>query len=136
MLNLPLGQFQCANSNPGTFTESVSANWKVFVNPEQLNRGLLVRYSVLFSNSATYGLLGFAKPDTFQDDILRLLLRCTEPVRILWGFTFIFTPFLLFSCSVMSDALRPHGLPHTRFPCPSLPPVVAQTQDRCVDDSI
>ena len=119
-----LGQFRCANSNPGTSTESVSANWEIFVNPEQLNRGLLVRYSVLFSNSATYGLRGFSKPDTFQDDILRLLLRCTEPVRILWGVTFIFTLLLLFSCSVMSDALRPHGLQHTIFPCPSLPPRV------------
>ena len=27
---------------------------------------------------------------------------------------------LLFSCSVMSDSLRPHGLQHTRLPCPSL----------------
>ena len=24
-----------------------------------------------------------------------------------------------FSCSVMSDSLQPHGLPHTRLPCPS-----------------
>ena len=29
---------------------------------------------------------------------------------------------LLFSCSVMSDSLRPHGLQHTRLPCPSLSP--------------
>ena len=29
---------------------------------------------------------------------------------------------LLFSCSVMSDYLRPHGLQHTRLPCPSLTP--------------
>ena len=26
---------------------------------------------------------------------------------------------LLFSCSVMSDSLRPHGLQHVSFPCPS-----------------
>ena len=26
---------------------------------------------------------------------------------------------LLLSCSVMSDSLRPHGLQHTRLPCPS-----------------
>ena len=31
---------------------------------------------------------------------------------------------LPFSCSVMSDALRPHGLQHARFPCPSLSPRV------------
>ena len=27
-----------------------------------------------------------------------------------------------FSCSVMSDSLQPHGLQHTRFPCPSPTP--------------
>ena len=27
-----------------------------------------------------------------------------------------------FSCSVMSDSLRPHGLQHPRLPCPSLTP--------------
>ena len=31
-------------------------------------------------------------------------------------------PGLLFSRSVMSNSLRPHGLQHTRFPCPSLSP--------------
>ena len=30
--------------------------------------------------------------------------------------------FLLFSCSVMSDSLQPHGLQHTRLPCPSPSP--------------
>ena len=28
----------------------------------------------------------------------------------------------MFSCSVMSDSLRPHGLQHTRLPCPSSSP--------------
>ena len=31
---------------------------------------------------------------------------------------------LSFSCSVVSDSLRPHGLQHTRLPCPSLSPRV------------
>ena len=31
-----------------------------------------------------------------------------------------FVAFLLFSCSVVSDSLRPHGLQHTRLPFPSL----------------
>ena len=31
---------------------------------------------------------------------------------------------LLFSCSVVSDSLQPHGLKHTRLPCPSLSPGV------------
>ena len=34
--------------------------------------------------------------------------------------TFIFT----FSCSVRSDSLQPHGLQHTRLPCPSVSPGV------------
>ena len=29
---------------------------------------------------------------------------------------------LLFSCSVVSDSLRPHGLQHTRLPCPASSP--------------
>ena len=32
--------------------------------------------------------------------------------------------WLLFSCSVMSNSLWPHGLQHARLPCPSLPPRV------------
>ena len=31
---------------------------------------------------------------------------------------------LLFSCSVVSDSLWPHGLQQARLPCPSLPPGV------------
>ena len=34
------------------------------------------------------------------------------------------THSILFSHSVMSDSLRPHGLQHTRLPCPSLSPRV------------
>ena len=33
----------------------------------------------------------------------------------------------LFSCSVMSDSLQPHGLQHTRIPYPSLSPAVCST---------
>ena len=32
---------------------------------------------------------------------------------------------LLFSCKVMSDSLQPHGLQHTRLPCPSPSPGVS-----------
>ena len=31
---------------------------------------------------------------------------------------------LLLSCSVVSDSLQPHGLQHTKLPCPSLSPGV------------
>ena len=33
-------------------------------------------------------------------------------------------PLLLFSRSVVSDSLPPHGLQHDRLPCPSLSPIV------------
>ena len=33
-----------------------------------------------------------------------------------------FSSLLLFSCSVVSDSLRPHGLQHTRISCPSPTP--------------
>ena len=33
-----------------------------------------------------------------------------------------FTKMVQFSCLVMSDSLRPHGLQHARFPCPSPTP--------------
>ena len=36
----------------------------------------------------------------------------------IWGL------LLLFSCSVMSDSLRPHGLQQARLPCPPLSPRV------------
>ena len=42
----------------------------------------------------------------------------------------------LFSCSVMSDTLRPYGLQHTRFPCPSPSPRVDQTHVHWVGDAI
>ena len=34
----------------------------------------------------------------------------------------VFSVLLLFSCSVVSNSLRPHGLQHSRLPCPSLSP--------------
>ena len=39
-----------------------------------------------------------------------------------------------FSCSVVSDPLRPHGLQHARLPCPSSTP--AQTRVHQVGDAI
>ena len=43
---------------------------------------------------------------------------------------------LLFSCSVISNSLRPHGLQHTCLPCPSLFLRVSQTHVHWVDDVI
>ena len=48
-------------------------------------------------------------------------LDTTEQLNHLWDTSHM---LLLFSCPVMSDSLWPHGLQHTRPPCPSLPPGV------------
>ena len=42
----------------------------------------------------------------------------------------------VFSRSVISDSLQPHGLQHTRLPCPSLSPKLAQTHVHWVDNAI
>ena len=41
-----------------------------------------------------------------------------------------------FSCSVVSNSLRPHGLQHTRPPCPSPTPRVTQTHVHWFSDAI
>ena len=41
-----------------------------------------------------------------------------------------------FSCLVMSNSLRPHGLQHARPPCPSLTPGVHPTHVHRVSDAI
>ena len=57
------------------------------------------------------------------------LVRKTRPLAITMGHTEAWKSptgllelFVVFSCSVMSDFLRPHGLQHARLPCPSLSP--------------
>ena len=40
-------------------------------------------------------------------------------------YLFCYILLLLFSCSVVSNSLRPHGLQHARCPCPSLSPRVS-----------
>ena len=43
---------------------------------------------------------------------------------------------LLFSCSVMSDSLQPHGLQHARLPCPSLSPLSPSLLKRMSIESV
>ena len=43
---------------------------------------------------------------------------------------------LLFSFSVVSDCLWPHGLQHARLPCPSLYPGICSTQVRWLNDAV
>ena len=50
----------------------------------------------------------------FQVFLLLLLTSWPDPLLLLIS--------IQFSCSVVSDSLRPHGLQHPRLPCPSLSP--------------
>ena len=47
-------------------------------------------------------------------------MKNVENYYLTYGFTFyIQFSSVQFNCSVMSDSLQPHGLQHTRLPCPS-----------------
>ena len=48
----------------------------------------------------------------------------------------LFLLLLLFSHSVVSDSLRPHGVQHARLPCPSPSPELAHAHDHWVGDAI
>ena len=64
--------------------------------------------------------------------------RCSpidEWIKKLW-YIYIMEYSVQFSCSVMSDSLRTHGLQHTRVPCPSHLPELAQTHVHYVSDAI
>ena len=53
------------------------------------------------------------------------LYNCEKPMvldKALWNPWQVFRVVHLFSHSVVSNSLRPHGLWHTRLPCPSLSP--------------
>ena len=45
-----------------------------------------------------------------------------EIIKLKWGWALIQYDSVQFSCSVVSDFLRPHGLQHASFPCPSPTP--------------
>ena len=60
-------------------------------------------------------LLIFQLPDS-ADISCALLL----PLALwIYAFWFLYVSWIQFSCSVVSDSLRPHGLQHTMLPCPS-----------------
>ena len=54
----------------------------------------------------------------------------------LWHWRDNFEVSVQFRCSVVSDSLRLHGLQHTRLPCPSPAPELAQTHVHWVCDAI
>ena len=59
---------------------------------------------------------------------LRIICNHPRPNALEWVWR-ISSPLLLFSRSVMSNSLWPHGLQHARLPCPSLSPRVCS--DSC-----
>ena len=64
--------------------------------------------------------LGFGEVPIISYLILSLCLNCLYK----WCGLCCTLVSVQFSCSVMSDSLRPHGLQHTRPPCPSPTPGV------------
>ena len=72
------------------------------------------------------GFLGYQKacPAPLVDP--QTFTNCFDPVGFLWFFCCCFQPFssVQFSCSVVSDSLRPHESQHARPPCPSPTPTV------------
>ena len=69
--------------------------------------------------------------------IAKLLLHLTVKCSNILASVYQHTPSSVqFSCSVMSDSLWPHGLQHTRPPCPSPVPRVSQMHVHWVGDAI
>ena len=58
--------------------------------------------------------------------------KCNIWYKIVWYYLVL----LLFSHSIVSDSLRPHGLQHARPPCPHHLPELAQTHIHWVSDTI
>ena len=57
---------------------------------------------------------------------MEAVLRNLWTLKLLWAAAILAVPprfsSVQFSCSVMSNSLRPHGLQHARLPCPSPTP--------------
>ena len=71
------------------------------------------------------------------DSVLSICLLSSSPKTT--PHTLLVLPFtssVQFSCSVVSDSLWPHGLQHTRLPCPSPTLRDAQTHVHRVSDAI
>ena len=69
-------------------------------------------------------LLGLQESLRSAERTMNCIMKCAPVVAV------------LFSCSVVSDSLRPHGLQHARLPCSSLSPALAQTHVHQVSDAI
>ena len=63
-------------------------------------------------------------------------MKKIEPFKIIESFRGIVLCAVQFSCSVVSDSLRPHELQHAMPPCPSATPEFTQTHDHQVSEAI
>ena len=58
---------------------------------------------------------------------MRWVFSCHHlQITSLYFATILWIYFIKFRCSVVSDSLTPHGLQHTRLPCPSPSPKACQ----------
>ena len=68
--------------------------------------------------------LGRKKLQRFMKTVIRnLVFYYMEPLLMIM-YVYLHIYLLFFSHQVMSDSLQPHGLQHSRLPCPSLTPGV------------
>ena len=65
-----------------------------------------------------------------------LEVRDNSEICILYSITYEINTSVQFSCSVVFDSLRPHGLQHTRLPCPSPTSGVYPNSCPYIDDAI
>ena len=80
--------------------------------------------SMGFSRLEKWSGLPFPSPGELPDPETKLMspalaggfFTAEPPEKCIWE-------YLLFTCSVMSSSLQPHGLQHNRLPCPSLCPL-------------
>ena len=99
-----------ASSTPTTGKRPTSGRWMVHL-PSQRLTGMLLKY-LRFARCQVWTEVWPPKGPTVWPQshfkLLPHLLRMFSSVQ--------------FSCSVVSDSLRPHGLQHARLPCPSPTP--------------
>ena len=75
----------------------------------------------------------FPSQGIFPTQGSNLCLQLSRQILYHWATWEAHISGLLFSHSVISDCLRPHGLQHARLPCPSIFPRVAQTHVHWVE---
>ena len=78
------------------------------------------------SNWSLYWILWFMTRNKGESSMIDYI-KITSLLSVCLLFTYNWHVLLLFSRSVISDTLQPHGLQHTRLPGPSLSPRVYST---------